>query len=69
MNPRVLELAQTAGLISSFSSAPNRPDIERFVELLVEELVEAGNNYWLNNHAVVPTFPAKQLLQHFGLTQ
>lgn len=69
MNPRVLGLAQAAGLISNFSSAPNRPDIERFVELVVEELVHAGNQYWLNNHSTVPTFPAKQLFQHFGLTK
>jgi hypothetical protein len=40
MNERIRELAQNAGLISSFNAAPHRPDIERFAEMIVKQCGE-----------------------------
>lgn len=31
---QIIEIAKEAGLISSFNSAPNRPDIERFAKMI-----------------------------------
>lgn len=57
MNERIAQLARDAGLISAFNAAPNRPDIEKFVELIVREC--AGQ---VSRHA-----EAMSILEHFDL--
>ena len=60
MNERIRELAQNAGLISSFNSAPHRPDIEKFAELIVRECAVIATEGDSDKIAL-------GILQHFGV--
>jgi hypothetical protein len=64
MNERIKELAQNAGLISHFNAAPHRPDIERFVELLLQECVQILAHR--NKHSVIVN-SIKEIKETFGV--
>jgi hypothetical protein len=66
MNERIKEFAQNAGLISHFNAAPNRPDIEKFAELIVKEcayIVE--NSPWRFDRGYKAIDQANLVKQHF----
>ena len=62
MNERIRELAQNAGLISSFNAAPHRPDIERFAEFLIQECMSIAGSIGEHGHIA-----AQEMKEHFGL--
>jgi hypothetical protein len=44
-------------------------DLEKFAELIVQECVIVGNKAWLADNSTVPTFPANQIKEHFGVKE
>jgi hypothetical protein len=62
MNERIRELAQQSGLISSFNSAPHRPDIEMFAKLIVLECMDISAN--IGEHGSIA---AQEMRELFGV--
>lgn len=77
MNKEIFELAKQADLIEwdILPSGARTPDHEsvvkaqKFAELIVRECVDIGRETFINDHSVVPIFPAKQIKQHFGVEE
>ena len=53
--------------ISPTSSSEYREWTLKIVELTVEECLHVGNKAFFNDHSIVPTFPTKQIKDHFGV--
>ncbi len=62
MNEIIRELAQKAGLISSFNAAPYRPDIERFAEFLIQECANIASS--TGEHGYIAS---QEMKVHFGI--
>ncbi len=71
MNERIRELAVQAVeetqllMIMEYKNFESKL-YEKFAELLVGECVEIGIKAWLADNSTVPTFPSKQIKEHFG---
>lgn len=68
MNERIQELAQNAGLISHFNSAPHRPDIEHFVKLIVQECCQFEKTY-AGDAGLVARHFSRKIKEHFGVEE
>lgn len=40
MNERIAQMARDASVISAFNAAPNRPDIEKFAQMIARECAQ-----------------------------
>mgnify|MGYP000175535023 CR=1 FL=1 len=72
MNELTKELAEQAGGHYPNGIYPKAVmfyphELEMFVELIVQECVNVGSLSWLSDNSKVPTFPAKQIKEHFGV--
>jgi formate-dependent nitrite reductase cytochrome c552 subunit len=40
-----------------------------FADLIVKECIKVGHHAFINDHSVVPTFPAEKIKEHFGVEE
>lgn len=70
MNKRIRELAtQVDPELAKDTIYCTSKDLEKFVELIVQECIEVGHNAFLNDNSTVPIFPSNQIKQHFGVEE
>ena len=67
MNNLITQLARDAGLISAFNAAPNRPDIEKFAELIIRECIDCLKPL-SRNHSMVGA-AQDTIKEHFGVEE
>jgi hypothetical protein len=68
MNERIEDIARQCMSMRFFvDTASEDFDYKKFAELIVQECVNVGSLSWLSDNSKVPTFPAKQIKEHFGV--